>query len=160
MINRDSDNLKYLLVRVLIALVFLGASAFLVKQHIISPVVGMLPFLVGALLIVPPILSLVTRTSGSFYFPKSGKRQTNLMFSIAESRIMEGKYDEALSLYKEMIPKDHKRLEIYMRTMNLAVDKMKQPGIATDTFHTGLKNITNRQDKKALTELYEHLTGA
>ncbi len=50
---------------------------------------------------------------------------------------MERRYEEALDLLQIMICRDPQRLEVYMRIMNLAVYKMKQPEIAKDAFSTG-----------------------
>ncbi len=70
---------------------------------------------------------------------------------------MAGRYEEALDLLTEMIPRDPQRLEVYMRIMNLAVYKMKQPKIAKDTFHTGIKNLKNLRRRKILAAEYRRL---
>ncbi len=70
---------------------------------------------------------------------------------------MERKYDEALSLFREMIPRDPERLEIYLRIMKLAVKQMKQPEIARDAFHTGLENLTDLKERKILAAEYKSL---
>jgi len=79
------------------------------------------------------------------------------MFSIPESRIMDGQFDEALVLYKEMIPRDSQRLEVYLRIMKLAIEKMKQPEIARDAFQAGLRNLKDLKDRKILASVYKEL---
>lgn len=77
------------------------------------------------------------------------------MFSIAESRIMEREYDEALSLLNEVIPQDPERLEIYLRIMNLAMEKMNRPEKARDAFRAGLKNLKDTGERKTLVREYK-----
>lgn len=70
---------------------------------------------------------------------------------------MQGRYEEALDLFSEMIPRDPERLEVYLRIMNLAVKKMKQPEIAKDTFHTGITNLKDLKKRKILADEYKWL---
>jgi len=143
-------------VRILISLPFLAAGVVLIKLHSSQSVIGILFLLVGALLLMPPVLSVITRSTGSIFFPGKGRHQVNLMFSIPESRIMEGKYNEALRLLQDMVSKDPKRLEIYIRIMDLAINKMHQPETAMEAFQKGLKRISH-DDKRVLKEHYSRL---
>jgi hypothetical protein len=143
--------------RILISIPFLAAGVYLIRLHFSLSILGILPILIGVLLLVAPALNFVTKPVISIFYPKNGKQEVNLMFSIPESRVMEGKYDEALALLKEMIPKDPKRLEIYTRIMDLAVRKMDQPGVAWEAFRMGLAGMSNRRDTMALTDHYKLL---
>ncbi|MCD6587511.1 MAG: tetratricopeptide repeat protein [Candidatus Fermentibacteraceae bacterium] len=155
--DRDRNNQAGAGVRILISLPFLAAGVVLIKLHNPQAVLGILSLLVGTLLLAPPLLSVITGSAGSIFFPRKGRQQVNLMFSIPESRIMEGKYNEALKLLQDMIPRDPKRLEIYIRIMDLAINKMHQPETAMEALQKGLKKITSRNDKKALKEHYSRL---
>ena len=90
-------------------------------------------------------------------FPRKMSNKANLMFSIAQTKIMQKEYDAALRQLKEMIPEDPDRLEIYTLIMKLAVDKMKQPKIAKNVFHTGLLNLTTQRDRTVLADTYKEL---
>ena len=70
---------------------------------------------------------------------------------------MQGKYEDALVLLKELVSRDPQRLEVYLRIMNLAVKKMKQPEIAKDTFHTGITNLKDLKKRKILADEYKWL---
>ncbi len=144
-------------VRILISIPFLAAGVYLIRLHCSLSMLGILPVLIGILLLISPALSYVTKPVISIFYPKNGKQEVNLMFSIPESRIMEGKHDEALALLKKMIPKDPQRLEVYTRIMDLAVRKMNQPGVAWEAFRMGLSGISNRRDLMALTDHYKLL---
>ncbi|MCK4807868.1 MAG: hypothetical protein KAT09_09485, partial [Candidatus Aegiribacteria sp.] len=93
----------------------------------------------------------------SIFNPESVSREINLGFGVIEARIMDGMYEEALDMLKKMICMDPGRLEIYMRIMNLAVKDMKQPEIAKDAFHTGIKNLKNLRKRKILAFEYREL---
>ncbi len=41
--------------------------------------------------------------------------------------------------------------------MKLAVNRMKQPEIAKDAFHTGLQNLTTQRDRTVLADTYKEL---
>ncbi|MEN8207963.1 MAG: hypothetical protein ABFR50_01810 [Candidatus Fermentibacteria bacterium] len=64
---------------------------------------------------------------------------------------------EALDLLKELIPRDPERLEVYIRIMNLAVNKMKQPETAKEAFKTGLQNMKDLRKRKILAGEYKRL---
>ena len=149
--------LKYLSKNFCFAMPFLVVGIYLFVPISAKSIPAVFLLVVGAILLGKPIAALLTSSASSILFPGSAGREVSLMFSIPEARILERKYDEALSLFKEMIPKDPDRLEIYMRIMNLAVEKMKQPGIARDAFRAGLKNLTNAEDKRILAGQYKRL---
>lgn len=68
---------------------------------------------------------------------------------------MHRNYDEALKLYKEMIPVDPKRVEVYIRIINLAALHMEQPDEALKAFQTGLRYISDPKDKQKLSTKYQ-----
>ena len=155
--DERKEALKYLLRNFCFAMPFLviGIYWFIPVSAKSIPAVFLL--VVGAILLGKPIAALMTSSASSILFPGSAGREVSLMFSIPEARILERKFDEALSLFKEMIPRDPQRLEIYVRIMNLAVEKMKQPGIARDAFRAGLKNLTDSEDRRILVGQYQRL---
>lgn len=120
--------------------------------------------LFAAFLLIPPgvimaepLAMLFSNPVGSIFNPQSHSREIHLNFSIPEARIMQGKYEEALDLLRELVLRDPQRLEVYMRIMNLAVIKMKQPEIAKDTFHTGINNLKDLKKRKILADEYRWL---
>jgi hypothetical protein len=104
-----------------------------------------------------PLSLLISNPVRSIFNPQSHSREIHLNFSIPEARIMKGKSEEALDLMQIMICRDPQRLEIYMRIMNLAVNKMKQQEIAKDTFHTGIKNLKDLKKRKILADEHRWL---
>ncbi len=149
--------LKHLAVRFLISLPFFAVGLFLMTPVTFVSIPGLIFLLFGSLFLIRPITELLTLTSGSVIFPRKMNSKAGLMFSIAETKIMQKEYDEALRQLKEMIQEDPDRLEIYTRIMKLAVNRMKQPEIAKDAFHTGLQNLTTQRDRTVLADTYKEL---
>ncbi|MCK5841258.1 MAG: hypothetical protein KAH31_03755 [Candidatus Sabulitectum sp.] len=151
--------LKSLSRHLLIALPFFISGIYLLpiteKKPALVFILGVMMLMVGVIVIAKPLAALLTSSASSILFPASAGREVNLMFSIAESRIMEREYDEALFLFNEMIPRDPQRLEIYLRIMNLAMEKMNRPEKAREAFQAGLKNLKNANERKILVREYK-----
>ncbi|MCD4702152.1 MAG: hypothetical protein K8S24_09890 [Candidatus Aegiribacteria sp.] len=152
-----SDVLKLLLKRLLISLPFFVISAILLIPLSTKSLWAAFTLIPPAFILVEPLSLLVSNPVGSIFNPKSVSWEINLGFSMVEARIMDGMYEEALDLLKKMIPRDPERLDIYMRIMSLAVNDMKQPEIAKDAFHTGIKNLKNLRKRKILAFEYREL---
>lgn len=156
--DHQKEDLKRLGIRFLITLPFFSAGLFLMLQPLsLLWVVGFLLILFSCLLLMRPLFAFMPESLGSFYFPTKQGNEVNLMFSIVDTKIMHQEYDEALKQLKKMIPEDPERLEIYMRIMKLAVNHMKQPGLAKDALHVGLQNLTNLRKRKKLAYTYKEL---
>lgn len=149
--------LKQLAVRFLVSIPFFTAGLLMMTPVTLVSIPGLIFLLFGSLLLIRPLTELLTLTSGSVIFPRKMSKKAGLMFSIAETKIMQKEYDQALRQLKEMIKEDPDTLEIYTRIMKLAVNKMKQPEIAKDAFHTGLQNLTSQRNRRILANTYKEL---
>jgi len=156
--NDTEYALRLLFKRFLISLPFFAVSIlFFVPLSFPKSVWGLIPLTIPAFLLAEPLSLLVSNPFRSIFNPQSISREIHLNFSIPEARIMQGKYEEAFDLLSEMVPRDPQRLEVYLRIMNLAVKKMKQPEIAKDTFHTGITNLKDLKKRKILADEYRWL---
>jgi len=70
---------------------------------------------------------------------------------------MDGRYDQALELYREMLEKDPRRLEVYLRMMDLAFRHMERPEVALETFSNGIRTLKDQRDREILAEEYRRL---
>ena len=155
--NDTEFALRLLFKRFLISLPFFAVALLLFIPLSIKSLLAPFFLVPPAYILAEPLSLLVSRHVGSLFNPKPMSREIRLSFSIPESRIMEGKYEEALDLLEIMICRDPKRLEIYLRIMNLAVYKMKQPEIARGAFQTGLKKMKDLRKRKILADEYRRL---
>ncbi len=155
--NDTRQSLKFLLKRLLIALPLIIVFMYLmIPLRDISFFAAFLLVPVG-LLLAKPLTELIGSGTSSILFPTTAGREVNLMFSIAESRVMETKYDEALYLYEDMIPKDPDRLEIYIRIIDLAIYKMKRPEIAREALRKGLTNLKEAEERIILAKHFKRI---
>ncbi|MCD4708538.1 MAG: tetratricopeptide repeat protein [Candidatus Sabulitectum sp.] len=152
--KKKTGALRFLLKRFLMSIPFFVLGIFLLTPLSIPAVLSLI---LGGFLLAKPLFALLTGSAGSAVSSKSRGHEIGLVFSIPETRIMQGEYDKALSLYKDMIIQDPNRLEVYLRIMKLAVKKMKQPEIAKDAFHSGLKNLTDIKERERLALEYKNL---
>ncbi|MCK5115828.1 MAG: hypothetical protein KAR44_04460 [Candidatus Aegiribacteria sp.] len=156
--NDTEFALRLLFKRFLISIPFLLLSLRLfIPLSFSKAFFAPLPLVIIAFLLWEPLALLVSNPVRSIFNPQSHSREIRLNFSIPEARIMQGKYEEALDLMQIMICRDPQRLEIYLRIMNLAVNRMEQPEIAKDTFHTGIKNLKDLRKRKILADEYRRL---
>ena len=156
--NDTEYALRLLFKRFLISIPFFAISVILfVPLSIPKSFWAVLPLTIPAFLLTEPLSLLISNPVRSIFNPGSVNREIHLSFSIPEARIMEGRYEEALDLLQIMICRDPQRLEVYMRIMNLAVNKMKQPETAKDAFHMGNKNMKDLRQRKILASEYRRL---
>ena len=149
--------MRLLFKRFLISLPFFAVSVIMFKCGVPISFFAVFLLVPPGVLMAEPVSMLVSNPVRSVFNPQSVSREIPLNFSIPEARIMEGKFEDALDLLKEMIPRDPKRLEVYLRIMNLAANKMKQPEIAKDAFGEGLKNMKDLSNRKILADEYRRL---
>jgi len=152
-----SDALKLLLKRFLLSLPLLAISTVMFMRGKPLSLIAVFPLVPVAYILGPPLAALVVDPVGSIFFPESSTQEINLMFSMPEARIMEGRYEEALELLKEMIPRDPQRLDVYMQIMSLAVNRMKQPDIAKEAFHVGIGKLKSLRKRRILAREYRRL---
>lgn len=155
--NDTEYALRLLLKRFLISLPFFVLSVILFLPLSMKSLLAAFTLIPPAIFLTEPLSLLISEPVGSIFNPKTVLQEINLGFSIPEARIMEGRYEDALDLLKKMIPRDPQRLDVYMRIMNLAVNHMKQPEIARDAFHSGIKNMKNLRKRKILASEYRGL---
>jgi len=157
-LNDKGFALRLLLKRFLISIPFFLLSLWLfIPLSFSKAFFAPLPLVIIAFLLTEPLSLLISNPVRSIFNPQSLNKEIHLNFSIPEARIMQGKYEEAFELLWDMIPRDPERLEVYLRIMNLAVNKMKQPEIAKDTFHTGVINLKDLKKRKILADEYRWL---
>ena len=147
--------LRQLIKRFLIALPLFIIGSFLFSSISLFSIFGLFLFLIGAFILIQPLFNLIFSPMGSLIFSFSAAKEIPLNFSIPEAKIMHRNYDEALKLYKEMIPVDPKRVEVYIRIINLSALEMANPEEAFAIFQIGLKNILDQKDRQKLSDKYQ-----
>lgn len=70
---------------------------------------------------------------------------------------MNGEYREALKLYREMLEVDPRRLEVYIRILELAFGDMKDPQVALEAFSKGMRTLSDQRGRDILSCEYRRL---
>jgi hypothetical protein len=146
------DALKLLIIRTLIASPFIVLGFFMVSKLrgagaflLILPV-----FLIGG-----PLALLVTDPVKGVYFSwKKRRGKPVLLFSVAESLIMEERFSDALERYREMLAVEPQSLEVYGRIIELSLDHMKRPDLARKYLHRGMHKLKRQEDRDRLAGIY------
>ncbi len=147
--------LRQLIKRFLIALPLFIIGSLLLSSLSLFSIFGLFLFLIGAFIVFKPLFNLMFSSAGSLIFSFSPSKEIPLNFSIPEAKIMHRNYNEALKLYKEMIPVDPERVEVYIRIINLTALHMEQPDEALEAFQTGLRNISDPKKRQELSTKYQ-----
>ncbi len=152
-----TESLKLLFKRFLISIPFFAISTLMFLSMSAISLLAVFPLIPPAYLLAEPLSRLVSNPFGSIFNPKPKNRQISLMFSIPEAQIMEGRYKEALDSLWKLKARDPKRLEVYIRIMNIAVNRMREIDVARNAFKEGLRNLKDLEDKKILAFEYRRL---
>ncbi len=150
--------LKVLAKRFLLSLPFFAIS---ILMFILGPpfsIFAVFPLIIPAFILVGPLSIIFSSPAGGIFNPGRRRKEPALMFSLPEARIMHGKYHEALEMFLEMITDAPLKLELYLRIIDLALRHLKEPEVARNAFHIGLKNLKSLEKKKYLAEEYKRLT--
>ncbi|MCK4505007.1 MAG: hypothetical protein KAW14_05280 [Candidatus Aegiribacteria sp.] len=149
--------LKALAKRFLLSLPFFAISVLMFTSGPPFSIFAVFPLLIPAFILVGPISIIISNPAGSIFNPGRRRNEPALMFSLPEARIMHGEYHEALKMLFKMIPRAPLRLEIYIRIIDLALRHLKEPEVARNAFHLGLKNLKSLEKRKYLAEEYRRL---
>ena len=149
--------LKELAKRFLLSLPLYAISVLMFTSGPPFSIFAVFPLIIPAFIMVGPLSIIFSSPAGGIFNPGRRRNGPALMFSQPEARIMHGEYHEALEIFYEMILKAPLRLEIYIRIIDLALRRMKEPEIARNAFHLGLKNLKSLEKRKYLAEEYRRL---
>ncbi|OPL19578.1 MAG: hypothetical protein AVO35_09685 [Candidatus Aegiribacteria sp. MLS_C] len=151
------EALNLLMKRAVLSLPLLGLSVYLLIPLRPLSFFSSLPLVIVGTLLVGPLSTIFAEPTGSVFNPRGKTGRPHLAFSLPESRIMNGEYREALKLYREMLEVDPRRLEVYIRILELAFEDMKEPQVALETFREGMRNLSNQRGRDILSEEYRRL---
>lgn len=150
--------LKTLAKRFLLSLPFFAISVLMFILGSPFSIFAVFPLIVPAFILVGPLSTIVSSPVGGIFNPGKRSKESSLLFSFPEARIMHGEYPEALELFYDMILMAPSNLEIYLRIIDLSLRHLNDPDVARSAFHLGLKNMKSLEKRKYLAEEYRRLT--
>lgn len=119
-----------------------------------------LAFLGGALIILGAIIvarsfgGIVAFPVANLFFPDESDPAPP-MYSIPESHVKKGLYEQAIREYEEIAAKYPKETKPYVDMMEIAFVRLKDPQRARQIFQRGLTVLRTDQQRAALTRMYE-----
>ena len=157
--SENGIALKTLAKRLLLSLPFFAISILMFIIGSPFSIFAVFPLIIPAFIIVGPLSTIVSSPAGGIFNPGKRTKESALMFSFPEARIMHGEYHKALELFYDMILAAPLNLEVYLRIIDLALRHLNDPEVARNAFRLGLRNLKSLEKRKYLAEEYRRLTG-
>jgi hypothetical protein len=117
----------------------------------------------GAFLIMSPAFVFGPKLAGfastfvnGIFYP--GRHDRHIGYSIPEALRIQGKFDEAIKKYEDMILEFPFETEPYIRIMQIAVYDLKNMRIAENIYRKGLRTVKSEKQKSLLTNAYKELS--
>ena len=140
-----------LAVRVLIAVVL---GAYMIREAARSgffgPIIALLYGAVLFLLFGIPFIQRIGKQASQLYMPGDENFQVSPQYSVAEARVKEGNYDEAVTEYRQVIEKFPTDVYAHVRISELAVEHLHDLELA-ETELLAARSKAVQEDAVALT---------
>ncbi|MCF7853593.1 MAG: tetratricopeptide repeat protein [Candidatus Pacebacteria bacterium] len=116
--------------------------------------------ILAAIAMAPPVLELIANmlTLSLFLPDEHGKPRPR--YSIPESRVKQGKYEEAIELYEEIADHFPDEARPYIDMIDIATNKLHDSERAKRLFQNGLDSLNAPDQQEQLRKSYRILTEA
>ena len=139
-----------------IRLLFAAPFLYLAFSGFLFPFGLLLLALAGWILAEPVALAV---SSGFGIYHQGGSRKGPLpAYSLPESKLRKGLFDEAYQLYSEIALEHPQELNAYLGMIRVAQLHLEDPEKAREAFHWGLSVLTDSRSRRALAMEYSELT--
>jgi hypothetical protein len=138
-----------------IRMLFAGPLLYLAFSGFLYPFGLFLLALAGWILAEPVALAV---SSGFGIYHQGGSRKGPLpAYSLPESKLKKGLYDDAYQLYNEIALEHPQELNAYIGMIRVAQLHLDDPQKAHEAFHWGLSILTDPRSRQALAMEYREL---
>ena len=115
-----------------------------------------LMFFIGAVAIAArPIVYVLTRKSGSLFFPDDGSRKPPPAYSAAQAYRIKGDFAGALRLYEQIVATHPHELRAYVAIVEIALGNVGDAALAQRMLDSGLAAIPSENNRRHLQESYD-----
>ena len=118
---------------------------------------GMGLLLAGSVLIARPVARLLARPWGALYFPDEPYARPPPRYSIAEARVKEGRYAEALAMYEKIAADYPDEIKPHLAMLELAVRRLHDPVRATAIYHRSRAALRQPAQRAVLARMRQAL---
>ena len=137
---------------------YLGYKVLTMEGGMIAIVFGTLMCILGitflALLWAFPTASLIGEQGGRIFFPVEKLRGPQPMYGVAESKIANGMYEEAMAEYERIAAQYPTETKPYLEMLAVAIDHLEDPEWANAIYQHGMETMESDEDKEVLTKGY------
>jgi len=163
--GKPKDKPMAMLPRIILALVlscpFIFFGSIMLEGGHIGAIFGTL-FICAGIIIISIFMSFpaarrIAEPWGGIFFPAERFKQTKPMYSIPESRIANGMYEEAMAEYEKIILEYPSEMKPYLDMMTVAMDYLRDPDWANTIYQRGMQTLEDKRIKEQLTQAYHAL---
>ncbi|HOU21518.1 MAG: hypothetical protein KBC66_00425 [Kiritimatiellae bacterium] len=140
-----------------LAALVLGVWILLRATNPIQMLVGLLFFLVAAILVAGPIARLLAEPTGNLFWPRRYYNKPQPMYGIPQSRRAKGQLEEALAEYEKIAADHPDEVRPYLEMIDVAIHDLRDADRANAIFQNGLARLKNADDKDLLAKTYAEI---
>jgi len=127
---------------------------------LLAGVVASVAFLVGFLLFGVPVLRRIGDRASRLFWPDDKSFRILPEYSVAEARVKQGRYVEAITEYRKVIAQHPHDVYAHVQIAQLSLDKLNDPSVAETELQAAFTKATS-EDATALAahrlaDLYQH----
>ena len=148
--------------RIILALVlscpFIFFGSIMLEGGHIGAAFGSL-FICAGIIIISIFMSFpaarrIAEPWGQLFFPTEGFKEAKPMYSIPESKIAKGLFEEAIIEYQKIATQYPAETKPYLEMISVASDHLKDPEWAKAIYQRGLETLEEEDAKEVLTKGY------
>ena len=138
---------------------FFVLGLFLIKAGHIAVALGTLFMCCGIIIVslfmsFPMARKIAEPWAQMIFFPSECYKEAKPMYSIPESKIAKGLYEEAIIEYQKIAAQYPEETKPYLEMISVASDHLKDPEWAKAIYQRGLKALEDDDAKEVLTRGY------
>lgn len=116
---------------------------------------GMASFVAAALVMARPVAAFVAEPLGSLFSPGGRFPGPQPMYSIPESKRVQGLHEEAMAGFRAIAEQHPQEVKPYVAMMEIAVADLGDRGRAEAVYRRGMAVLKKKENRRALTLMYE-----
>jgi hypothetical protein len=154
MTGDQKDNLRKFAVALLCALPFLaGGMRLLFTAGLGAGFIGSGLIIIGACILAWPFARLIAESTGSLFYP-SQSDPAPPQYSIAESLVKAGRYQQALAKYEEIAACYPGETKPFIDMIEIAIVRLHDSDLAERIYDRGIRSLATDAQRETLSRMY------
>jgi tetratricopeptide (TPR) repeat protein len=118
---------------------------------------GLFVLLVGVAIVATGLAGIFASPFSALLFPSRRGASPRPMYSRASAREKNGKYEEAILLYEEILAGNPEEVKPYIEMIRIAIERLDDPSRADNIFRKATSRIRRHEDRDYLERMYRAL---